>query len=186
MTLIYDADAWYTRGFVNLKTGQPNGPVADYDAALRINPGRRRSSPGSSSVGLHHTSLARPATILTRIKELLREATIYVRTFHEKTEESGMKLFTVRVAAMFAAVILICMPIRASYAENDPAWCANSGYDNGPARERGPGNGPYWSGEPTDCRSIWRRGYYRGTDPDPNIRLQIMRWKAPRHHYKGH
>jgi hypothetical protein len=108
------------------------------------------------------------------------------RAFHVKAEEPGMKLLTVRAAATFAAVILICMPIRASYAENDPAWCANSGYDNGPARERGPGTGPYWSGEPTDCRSIWRRGHYRGTDPDPNIRLQIMRWKAPRHHYKSH
>jgi hypothetical protein len=38
--------------------------------------------------------------------------------------------------------------------------------------------------EPTDCRSIWRRGQYRRTDPDSNIRPQLMRWKAPRHHYK--
>jgi hypothetical protein len=28
--------------------------------------------------------------------------------------------------------------------------------------------------EPTDCESIWRYGHYRGTDPDPNIRLQLM------------
>src|ERR1700720_675790 len=54
------------------------------------------------------------------------------------------------------------------------AWCANSGYDNGPPRSRGPGTGPFWQGEPTDCESIWRHGHYRGTDPDPNIRLQLM------------
>jgi hypothetical protein len=59
-------------------------------------------------------------------------------------------------------------------ATNIPAWCANSGYDNGPPRERGPGTGPFWAGEPTDCESIWRHGRYRGTDPDPNIRLQLM------------
>ncbi len=43
------------------------------------------------------------------------------------------------------------------------------------ARERGIGTGPEWRGEPTDCRSIWRHGRYRGNDPDPNIRLQLMR-----------
>jgi tetratricopeptide (TPR) repeat protein len=37
------ANALHTRGFVNLKIGQPNGAIADYDAALRINP-RQASS----------------------------------------------------------------------------------------------------------------------------------------------
>jgi tetratricopeptide (TPR) repeat protein len=32
------ADAYDSRGFVNLKTGQTNSAIADYDAALRINP----------------------------------------------------------------------------------------------------------------------------------------------------
>jgi hypothetical protein len=41
--------------------------------------------------------------------------------------------------------------------------------------ERGVGTGPYWRGEPSDCRSIWRHGHYRGNDPDQNIRLQLMR-----------
>jgi hypothetical protein len=41
--------------------------------------------------------------------------------------------------------------------------------------ERGVGTGPYWRGEPSDCRSIWGHGHYRGNDPDPNIRLQLMR-----------
>jgi hypothetical protein len=35
--------------------------------------------------------------------------------------------------------------------------------------------GPYWQGLPTDHRPIWRYGHYQGNDPDPSIRLQIMR-----------
>jgi hypothetical protein len=81
-----------------------------------------------------------------------------------------MKTFIVWAAA--ACAIAASTPVHAA---NVPAWCPNSGYDNGPPRSRGPGSGPYWAGEPTDCRSIWRRGYYRGTDPDPDIRLQLMR-----------
>jgi hypothetical protein len=37
------------------------------------------------------------------------------------------------------------------------------------------GTGPYWQGEPTDRRPIWRYGYYQGNDPDQFIRSQIMR-----------
>jgi hypothetical protein len=36
-------------------------------------------------------------------------------------------------------------------------------------------SGPYWQGLPTDHRPIWRYGHYQGNDPDPSIRLQIMR-----------
>jgi len=39
----------------------------------------------------------------------------------------------------------------------------------------GPGDGPFWSGEPGDHLPIWRFGYYQGNDPDPFIRGQIMR-----------
>jgi hypothetical protein len=39
----------------------------------------------------------------------------------------------------------------------------------------GYGTGPYWQGEPTDNLPIWRYGRYQGTDPDPFIRLQLMR-----------
>jgi len=39
----------------------------------------------------------------------------------------------------------------------------------------GPGDGPYWQGEPTDHRDIWRFGYYQGNDPDNFIRGQLMR-----------
>ena len=35
--------------------------------------------------------------------------------------------------------------------------------------------GPYWQGLPTDRSPIWRYGHYQGNDPDPSIRLQIMR-----------
>jgi hypothetical protein len=39
----------------------------------------------------------------------------------------------------------------------------------------GPGNGPVWQGEPGDHLPIWRYGYYLGNDPDPRIRLELMR-----------
>jgi hypothetical protein len=35
--------------------------------------------------------------------------------------------------------------------------------------------GPYWQGEPTDRRPIWRYGHLQGNDPDQFIRHQIMR-----------
>jgi hypothetical protein len=86
-----------------------------------------------------------------------------------------MKAKVIWAAAVLAVAALSWAPAQAAYSQSRPGWCANSGYDDGPPRERGPGTGPYWSGEPTDCRSIWRNGHYRGTDPDPNIRLQLMR-----------
>jgi hypothetical protein len=86
-----------------------------------------------------------------------------------------MKTAPVWVAAVTFA--LGALPSEAVQAAQIPAWCRNSGYDNGPPRERGPGTGPQWVGEPTDCQSIWRNGRYRGTDPDPNIRLQLMRYR---------
>ena len=85
-----------------------------------------------------------------------------------------MKISIFCAGAMFAIAAFPWMPVQA---ENIPSWCANSGYDNGPPRERGIGTGPFWQGEPTDCQSIWRHGRYRGTDPDPNIRLQLMRYR---------
>src|SRR5271154_7645220 len=85
-----------------------------------------------------------------------------------------MKTLIVGAAVTFA---MAALPWTLVQAANAPAWCANSGYDNGPPRSRGPGTGPYWQGEPTDCKSIWRRSHYRGTDPDPDIRLQLMRFR---------
>jgi hypothetical protein len=86
-----------------------------------------------------------------------------------------MKIAIVWAAA--ATFAMVALPSGSIQAAQIPAWCPNSGYDNGPPRERGPGTGPHWQGEPTDCRSIWRNSRYRGTDPDPNIRLQLMRYR---------
>jgi hypothetical protein len=85
--------------------------------------------------------------------------------------ELMMRIMIMLAIATFA---FAASPWTSAQATNIPAWCGNSGYDNGPPRERGPGTGPFWAGEPTDCESIWRHGRYRGTDPDPNIRLQLM------------
>jgi hypothetical protein len=85
-----------------------------------------------------------------------------------------MKILTVWTVA---ALTITVLPPSFAQAANVPGWCSNSGYDNGPARSRGPGNGPSWQGEPGDCQSIWRRSHYRGTDPDPFIRLQLMRYR---------
>ena len=83
-----------------------------------------------------------------------------------------MKIFVLWGMTAFAMAVLASSSVQAA-----SVWCANSGFDNGPPRSRGPGSGIYWQGEPADCQSIWRRGYYRGTDPDPNIRLQLMRYR---------
>jgi hypothetical protein len=83
-----------------------------------------------------------------------------------------MKTLIFGTTPMLSFAALLWSPAQAA---NVPAWCPNSGYDNGPPRSRGPGSGIYWQGEPGDCRSIWRRGYYQGTDPDPFIRQQLMR-----------
>ena len=87
-----------------------------------------------------------------------------------------MKIFTV---CALVALAITALPWSAAQAANVPGWCVNSGYDNGPPRSRGPGNGPSWQGEPGDCQSVWRRSRYRGTDPDPFIRLQLMRYRHP-------
>jgi hypothetical protein len=87
-----------------------------------------------------------------------------------------MKMFVVLI---IATSLVAASPWSSARAANVPGWCANSGYDNGPPRSRGPGNGPSWQGEPGDCQSIWRRSHYRGTDPDPFIRLQLMRYRHP-------
>jgi hypothetical protein len=66
------------------------------------------------------------------------------------------------VWTMAATLAIAALPLKSVQAANIAAWCANSGYENGPLRSRGPGSGPFWLGESTDCQSIWRRGYYRG------------------------
>jgi len=86
-----------------------------------------------------------------------------------------MKIFAIRAAAILAVAMLPLTLVEAAYGQRSARWCANSGYDEVSPRERTAGATPYWSGEPTDCRTIWRHHRHRGTDPDPNIRFQLMR-----------
>jgi len=78
-----------------------------------------------------------------------------------------------------AAAAIALTPTKASAEEQcPPSWSDRFGctLTYNPARgSPGPGNGPNWQGEPTDHNSVWRRGYYRGNDPDNAIRLQLMR-----------
>jgi hypothetical protein len=93
---------------------------------------------------------------------------------------SKTKYFIVRAAGatmMLAAVALT--PTQSSAQGRCPAGFSDQygcTFTYNPARgERGPGNGPYWQGEPNDHRSIWRNNHYLGNDPDPFIREQLMR-----------
>jgi len=49
-----------------------------------------------------------------------------------------MKTFIFGATAMLSFAALLWSPVQAA---NVPAWCPNSGYDNGPPRSRGPGSG---------------------------------------------
>jgi hypothetical protein len=70
-------------------------------------------------------------------------------------------------AAATLASALVTLPAQAApYRAHSYAYDGTSG---------GFGSGPYWQGEPTDRRPIWRYGAYQGNDPDPFIRGQIMR-----------
>ena len=83
------------------------------------------------------------------------------------------------IALAFAMAVLL--PVRAmAQAPCPPGWSDRFGctLNYNPARgDPGPGNGPIWQGEPTDRLSVWRRGHYRGNDPDNKIRQQLMRDK---------
>lgn len=68
-------------------------------------------------------------------------------------------------AAMALTMMSLSPPAHAAHYRS-PFYAYGSG---------GFGTGPYWQGEPTDHRSIWRYGYYQGNDPDQFIRGQIMR-----------
>jgi hypothetical protein len=67
-------------------------------------------------------------------------------------------IYPATAAAMLATVFLI-LPAQAAHYRPHYRYYAH----------------PYWRGEPTDYRPIWRYGYYQGNDPDQFIRGQIMR-----------
>jgi hypothetical protein len=87
--------------------------------------------------------------------------------------------FFITLVTTAALLLPALMPIQASAAAPcPPGWTDRFGctLEYNPSRgDPGPGNGPIWQGEPGDHQSIWRRGYYRGNDPDNGIRGQIMR-----------
>jgi hypothetical protein len=59
-----------------------------------------------------------------------------------------MKTYFIRAAAIVAVTTIPLTTVQAAFRQSAPGWCENSGYDNGPPWERGPGTGPYWCGEP--------------------------------------
>jgi hypothetical protein len=77
-----------------------------------------------------------------------------------------MRILIYPVAAATLASAFLTLPAQAApYRTPSYAYDGSGGF----------GSGPYWQGEPTDRRPIWRYGYYQGNDPDPFIRGQIMR-----------
>lgn len=84
---------------------------------------------------------------------------------------------TATAAAVAVLVASAPMPATAQ-SRLPPNWydAYGSMLKYNPARgDPGPGNGPFWQGEPTDRLSVWRRNHYRGNDPDNLIRHQLMR-----------
>lgn len=86
------------------------------------------------------------------------------------------KIAIATTGALMVAIIGISFP--AASQQRFPNWYDVHGsmFTYNPVRgDPGPGNGPYWQGEPADRLSVWRRGHYRGNDPDNGIRRQLMR-----------
>jgi hypothetical protein len=76
-------------------------------------------------------------------------------------------------AATTAAVAMVVLAVPAQAAVHHGHY-ARAPYA-GDTRSGGFGTGPYWQGEATDHRPIWRYGYYQGNDPDQGIRFELMR-----------
>ncbi len=81
-----------------------------------------------------------------------------------------MRSLTYPAAAVALATVFLSLPAQAAHYRGHFYAHGRWGFGSG-----GFGTGPYWQGEPTDRRSIWRYGYYQGNDPDRFIRGQIMR-----------
>jgi hypothetical protein len=84
--------------------------------------------------------------------------------------EISMRFVMHLAAAAAMTTVFLSLPAQAAHHRNQ--FYAYRGID---ARSGGFGAGPYWQGEPTDRRPIWRYGWYQGNDPDQFIRFQIMR-----------
>jgi hypothetical protein len=82
-----------------------------------------------------------------------------------------MRLLLYPAAAAALSAVFMSLPVQAGEHQRHRVYASSRlGIDSG-----GFGTGPYWQGEPSDRRPIWRYGYYQGNDPDPFIRSQIMR-----------
>ena len=83
-----------------------------------------------------------------------------------------MRTVRLLVTSAMCAMALLVLPAQAARkGHNSPAHL----YTGMDATSGGFGTGPYWQGEPTDHRAIWRYGYYQGNDPDQFIRDQLIR-----------
>jgi hypothetical protein len=73
-----------------------------------------------------------------------------------------MKIFVICAAATLTVATFPWTPIQAADSQRGVefdnfgrlTWCGNSGYDNGPPRERGPGTGPCTDRLPLDLASL--------------------------------
>ena len=81
-----------------------------------------------------------------------------------------MRLLMYPAAIAALSTVFMSLPAQAEQHHRHHLYANRSGINSG-----GFGTGPYWQGEPTDRRPIWRYGYFQGNDPDPFIRGQIMR-----------
>jgi hypothetical protein len=90
-----------------------------------------------------------------------------------------MHLLILPAAAAALATAIVALPAEAASHRHHRHYPSslNGAYGAAGAVSGFPGygTGPYWQGEPTDNLPIWRYGYYQGNDPDPFIRLQLMR-----------
>jgi len=77
------------------------------------------------------------------------------------------------LAVFLAAMSVISLPAQA--AQRTGHSRAPVAVSTGLNGSGGFGTGPYWQGTARGGGPIWRNGYYQGDDPDPGIRLNLMR-----------
>jgi hypothetical protein len=71
--------------------------------------------------------------------------------------------------AVTAIAALTAIPTQAAKYRHHPYAYGVPGAPPAPATR------PRVQGSLTDKNAVWRYGFYQGTDPDPNVRLNLMR-----------
>jgi hypothetical protein len=107
---------------------------------------------------------------LIHIKRLNQKLIYMIHWLVPSIREVNMRFVMYAVAVAALAIVFVSLPAQARQHHLYPLYAHGSSIDSG-----GWGSGPFWQGEPRDRRPIWRYGFYQGNDPDPFIRLQIMR-----------